>query len=1346
MSWQDLENLLTNIISDINMANEVEPPSDIWNKYRAEIDALAISPVSDQVIKLSSSPDVFSLKPVEAGRVLSLLKQRRGANSNARQLVAKIRAAVVPRARPPFNVPVTSLSGELERIASIGGRPQYSQFQVGGWERALQTIRQKSGLVVVAPTGAGKSEVFMLPMIYEIARSVISGESTSRDPRFVMLYPRVTLLKDQLERIFRYTFLAQRRLIAPASRSSNVRSRRQQDIIIGFQFEGIHPENQKTLDDPRVFENGLFRVVETCPICEIGELQAQTRSGTEVVTLRCTNTGRCDAEFKTTISKKGHVEVKPHILVTTEESLSRFFLTPRRAYDDYLRSICGIIYDEAHLHYALKGAHLFNLIRNIENLQSTDLNRPAIAKIASSATITNPDRFAAKLFDGDEARTVPVHDAAQFDSEPSGLEVLYFLQSPNQDNSPPPTSTMIQTAMGIGHAVFNEDKRAILFTDSVDMASRFRTQIQDAESITQLWNFRTVLDNLEYNRQTCPGTDPARCPDLYAEGECWRGIIGGEICTTPIPIRENPLNINVVSSKSRTNYWDGQIVVATSSLEVGVDDERIKATLHYRPPRDVFSFIQRRGRAGRNRNDIAYSIMVLGNEASDQFYLYRRNRLLSAGSYELPFNPQNAVIAAMHRTLALERARMRDFINRHATRNRSGAKRGVLEWVFLTLKRCPVINRLYSTRLNDIESNSNSDNQQRLLVRWVEEERRKFESYLNVSWTLQDIENEATNGMREDARRIRELVNRFLAGERTLEDEIGERVGALVDALSGLLRRETDPEQQDNIRGLRDKLERVWQALRVQTSGTYEPELLRGLYDFFRTLGEINPPGLYNYEPAILKTYLQAFFYLGLVTRNINTPAHRGCQSCLDHYVPDTFFQQVKPLVVELRTGSANAEPRLEQENISDLASTFYPYKTFYRYFGTQDLSLTDTEVISDQPRVEGGETVVEVRLRGEGLPANNRFMPQRISVRRVRSDDEGNGIVKACPQCFAIYNLNVSSNFRCHPGRPLIRVKFWATPIVSRMAIPSPYSPPQRFSRSLAFLELEGDTTVEGSQVEMRQYNFNGNRHYPASGIPPIEFKAQYNVPVSYRIPTRGITWDLREIVPCVLGNSELRQRLAGINKQLTPETVLTTAVQMLYKAIASISGVNQDALEYAADATDYVVTIWERYDGGAGISEVIRESVRTDATVLYRELLASAVCPISLEEEGGWSNPTDLQQRLADEWLLPRNDSFLSLVASEAEAERLSGLRPERQDENHISCRDGCSVCIQVTSGVDRARQAEVSSRLVAEAILRCLIRRVSDANLQNLIEQSIEQDIITPPLLSSDPDREESDVLLL
>ena len=45
---------------------------------------------------------------------------------------------------------------------------------------------------------------------------------------------------------------------------------------------------------------------------------------------------------------------------------------------------------------------------------------------------------------------------------------------------------------------------------------------------------------------------------------------------------------------------DADIVVATASLEVGFDDDRVGAVLQHKAPHDVAQFLQRKGRAGRN--------------------------------------------------------------------------------------------------------------------------------------------------------------------------------------------------------------------------------------------------------------------------------------------------------------------------------------------------------------------------------------------------------------------------------------------------------------------------------------------------------------------------------------------------------------------------------------------------------------------------------------------------------------------------------------------------------------------------------------------------------------------------
>jgi ATP-dependent DNA helicase RecQ len=105
----------------------------------------------------------------------------------------------------------------------------------------------------------------------------------------------------------------------------------------------------------------------------------------------------------------------------------------------------------------------------------------------------------------------------------------------------------------------------------------------------------------------------------------------------------------ITGGTSGRRTFQGDVVIGTSAIEVGIDDPNARATLHYRPPRTVFEFIQRRGRAGR-RGGPAWTAIVLGQKPSDHFYLLRRRRLIE-GRYRLPLNPDNPVIREVHRLL-----------------------------------------------------------------------------------------------------------------------------------------------------------------------------------------------------------------------------------------------------------------------------------------------------------------------------------------------------------------------------------------------------------------------------------------------------------------------------------------------------------------------------------------------------------------------------------------------------------------------------------------------------------------------------------------------------------------------
>src|SRR5690606_23123982 len=99
----------------------------------------------------------------------------------------------------------------------------------------------------------------------------------------------------------------------------------------------------------------------------------------------------------------------------------------------------------------------------------------------------------------------------------------------------------------------------------------------------------------------------------------------------------------------------------------------------YRPPRTVFDFIQRRGRAGREEGDLAYTVMVLGQDPSDHFYLTRRHRLIN-GQYALPLNPDNPVVETIHNLL--EQARQEVFRGIQA---KNKEKLGVWTWLISKL-------------------------------------------------------------------------------------------------------------------------------------------------------------------------------------------------------------------------------------------------------------------------------------------------------------------------------------------------------------------------------------------------------------------------------------------------------------------------------------------------------------------------------------------------------------------------------------------------------------------------------------------------------------------------------------
>jgi hypothetical protein len=1334
MSLRALRDLLQSIFSGVNATNRVPPPLEVWENNRATIESLLTSSeVQDELISLDRG--IVLPKSVETARVLQNLRQRFQPEGRWRPLVGRIRVEALLRKRPKFDRNRSSLTGEAEGIAELSPKfDQFSSFHVEGWERVLDAIRNYKSLIIVAPTGSGKTEVFLMPTIFAIAQGLKAGPKKA--PHFVLLYPRVALLKDQLSRIFRYVYNAEQVYLGKPTLFGPRPVEKGKGIVIGFQFGGIASDFADTKDNRDIFsEDSTFLLIDRCPICNSGRLKIPSgRRQGGITLLRC---NQCSAEFRTTISKKDHAKVQPHLLVTTAESLDRIYLNPIPDFEEYLKNITGIIIDEVHMYYSLYGVHIYNLLRRIEELKG---GQPLV-KLAASATVASPGSFAAKLFYGNESPSVPIHTAEQYEQDTAGLEMIYFLQSPEEGNRPGAAPTLIQSVMALNHATLRGSDRSIVFTESLDMAGRLEAQIHNAEAVRGLWEFRTNINTLTFRSLLCPRTTPTACPNIYLQGECWRGILGGQNCTQPINgLHEQSLKVVQVSSQQQTRYWEGDIVVATPALEVGVDDERIKSTLHYLPPRTVFSFIQRRGRAGRKSGDVSYTLMILGNTPSDHFYFFRRNRLIN-GTYELPLNPQNPIIRSMHNRLQIERERMRQSIVQAGQ-----SPLGIWNWIWETITQCSLINRYYREKLGAYRGRG-LDEQRRYIYKWITDEKAMLESYLNLRWMLRTIEDEAPDRLRDSIEKVTMAVDDFISNRTTDVEEVSQQLRSLNQELFDLYLEETDREARSPLESMRNNILRIWDVISEQTWGI-ESRHAENLYDFFRTLESLYPKDkktyILNSAPDALKIVLQALFYLHL---GIETSDEGNCSSRIEYFIPSAYFQAVKPLIVEIRYENKEREPALRQEDITNAATLLIPYKPIYRYHAPPFLSIVDTE--HDPAKVSSNGQEVIIRLRAEGLRQNGILTPQKIYVKPLKSDDQGQQVVKMCPQCYAIYSVNRQR--RCHENlRP---VKLYAEPIVERNYAST--EPPRQVTRTLRFLSnMQGTTMMKGADVRANIAVENNNEYTITPNI-FREFSALYDTPIRYGLSTNGIAWDLSKIVPYVLRNTAVRQRVEqaivnGRRKQWNEELILHTAAHMLHKTIAAVSGVNEQLLEYWYDTNRREVVIWERYEGGAGISEVFENALRTNPVDIYQELLSSILCLIDLAERQDWSSPEELKTKLGERWKLASDNEAIASIVQEADRERQVQLQ-QQNEEARLICRppqgsDGCANCIHTTYCTKRNEQTLTVSRLAGEALLYYLVRRVTREQMETLRGEANTQGFAIPTVLNADPIRETYDVLLL
>lgn len=597
----------------------------------------------------------------EAMRLLVRARQifRNESYRGAPPLVADFRIDLRARRYPKRDrdsVAIAASQSNLTKVQCAIWRaiapPLIARFQEDAALRLLSRLERDDGVIVTAGTGSGKTLAFYLPVLVRLAELAKPGEFWTKA---IAIYPRNELLKDQFTEAYRNVRKTKAILNRPGRRA----------LRIGTYF-GDTPKQTGDKGNREDFPQlpKAWRQVPAkgeakayvCPFlrCDCdGELHwsvADFQSGRE----RLFCAAGCGATFdeqSVALTRQSIRQYPPDILFTTTEMLNQALSDQRsrhlfgvRVHSS--RSPEFLLLDEAHTYSGVSGAQAALTLRRWRAM----VGGP-VRWVGLSATLEQAQSFFADLT-GLSLHQVSEVTPADGDMIYEGREYQVALRGDPASRAAL-LSTSIQASMLLARVMDTPGNRSkgrfgrklFAFTDDLDVTHRLYDNLRDAEGCDAFGRFVPGDGTLAALRSSERRDGDLRARD--AAGQRWRlpEKIGHRL--------EDPLVVARTTGRDPGVDREANVIVATSTLEVGFNDPTVGAVLQHKAPRNFASFLQRRGRAGRNRDMRPLTVTVLSDYGRDrqlfQSFEHLFDPLLAAQS--LPI--QNQYVLRMQAAFAL---------------------------------------------------------------------------------------------------------------------------------------------------------------------------------------------------------------------------------------------------------------------------------------------------------------------------------------------------------------------------------------------------------------------------------------------------------------------------------------------------------------------------------------------------------------------------------------------------------------------------------------------------------------------------------------------------------------------
>lgn len=622
--------------------------------------------------------DRYRSRFAETVRLLYLLRQRFSPKDwlSAARLVSDMRIQIQRRRYPRRDVSPSDVLATVDQLgipplqrAAIsemlrgpnGEALHLAEFQreaIAYQLRALQD-RGDRALVIGAGTGAGKTKAFYIPALAEVTAEINSSHST----KSLAIYPRIELLKDQLAEAFGEC----RKLDSLLHRQGK------RPITIGAYY-GDTPTSARAMLDSG-YQNkgarwqltgagdGWIAPFMPCPNpeCSRGELiwsrqdvQAEADDNQRgvygnYVRLRCAS---CDTEVQEglLLTRAQMLHQPPDLLFTTTEMLNRRL---SRANEHALFGIGTaepprlVLLDEIHTYDGMTGAHVAYVLRRWRHARGYHPQR-SLCIVGLSATLSQAEQFFARL------TGIPPHhifyiSPREADLVEEGVEYNLVLKG-DPASGTSLLSTSVQAVMLLarvldtpfgptGGAISNGayGQKVFAFTDKLDVINRWYHIEQDAET----------RQTLSKHRQLPAGATTEDRRRRFEAGEYWRicELIGHDL--------EAPLILDLTTSQYRGVRPNANLVIATSTLEVGFNDPSVGAVVQHKAPRSMASFLQRKGRAGRTRAMRPWTVVIASAYGRDRWAFQHAESLFSPSLPPLDLPLENYYVRKIQAGYAL---------------------------------------------------------------------------------------------------------------------------------------------------------------------------------------------------------------------------------------------------------------------------------------------------------------------------------------------------------------------------------------------------------------------------------------------------------------------------------------------------------------------------------------------------------------------------------------------------------------------------------------------------------------------------------------------------------------------